>query len=502
MRIQSNFFTRDGLCVSLVILLGESMHNTHVVQIHSANPADNFSPVFSCEGSTQAVDEAIERANHAQAKWAALSMQTRITYLEQVKKQFQLKELELAHAITSEMGKVLGESIVEAKGLAARIDLTINHALKKIEGYQLPDKSGEARYAPLGVLGVIGPFNFPSSLINSSVAPGLLSGNTVVVKQTEGCPLVGEIYAQCFKDAKLPEGVFNLVQGDGTIGAILAAHPNINGLVFTGSYATGRKLKEALLDQPHKLLALEMGGKNCCVVLDDADPKQALSEVLQSAVLTSGQRCTATSRVLVHKSLYDSFVLKLKNIVAKLAPGNPTDANTVYGPLASRNARERFNSIYAQLSETIPHEVLVESQNLDGGAFVQASLWAIENPSVETSRLQDVELFGPHLMVEKVHDLDHAISLVNASQYGLSNALFTKSRERFEHFYRTSRAGVINWNRSTNGAVGLLPFGGLGKSGNFRPAGIEAIRFTTYPVAINQLPFAHTMPPAALARYL
>lgn len=458
----------------------------------SRNPADRFSPVFEINENIVHVDDAVQAARGSLRAWSALPLEKRIAFLQKVALQFKQREQEISVAISREMGKILSESLAEAQNLSARVSLMVNHGLKRVATEYPIGVAGETRYHAQGVLAVIGPYNFPAHLLNAHIIPALLTGNSVVVKPSEHCVLTGELYARCFADAGLPPGVFNLIQGGIETSKKLVAHSGIDGVLFTGSYKTGRAIKEAVLDQPHKQLALELGGKNFAVVLNDADLYQALSEIINGAFLTTGQRCTATSRVLLQKGIANRFIESLCRVTQQLNPGDPMSANTMFGPLANQSAFQSYTRL-VEHSLTYPVEAVVPHRTFDDGGYVAPSINLLTGRYLDLPGYFDEEFFGPHLAVEIIEDVEDAIERINHSPYGLSNALFTADKHRFEEFYAGTRVGVLNWNRSTNGANGQLPFGGVGKSGNQRAAGIDAVRYTTYPVAINYQIFGETM---------
>ncbi|MDA0713121.1 MAG: aldehyde dehydrogenase family protein, partial [bacterium] len=462
--------------------------NSGDIEITSHNPALNYQTIYQTKTAINQVNDAVTSAKKALPAWRALNQEERNKVLLSLKTIFIKNEAKIAQAISLEMGKIYSESLTEAKNLSARIDLTIKDGLKRVATEKPNGILGETRYHSQGVLAVLGPYNFPAHLVNAHVIPALLTGNTVVVKFSEVCPWVGELYAECVHESDLPAGVFNMVQGKADIGQTLAKHPEVRGILFTGSYATGRKLKEATLDEPNKILALEMGGKNIAVVLKDAHLFQALSEIIQGAFLTTGQRCTATSRVLVDKFIAQKFIHTLSEVTKQLNPGSPFSSETLFGPLANKNALDNYWSILQKIPTEV--ETLVSGKLLGGGAFVTPSLHLLKNK--KAPGYIDTELFGPDICVEIIEGIDEAISITNESPYGLSNALFTKNQNAFEQFYQETYSGVLNLNRSTNGAYGSQPFGGLGKSGNQRAAGIDAVRYTTYPVAVNHLAFGET----------
>ena len=237
-----------------------------------------------------------------------------------------------------------------------------------------------------------------------------------------------------------------------------------------------------------------MGGKNFAVVMDDADLKQAVLEVLQGAFLTTGQRCTATSRVLIHEGIFDTFSQVLLAATKKLAPVKASEEG-VFGPLASKGSQEKFiDALKRAKAEGV--KVMLDSKTLDGGAFVTPSIYHAQNTHPSNGFLSE-EIFGPNICLESFSELDHAIDRINESPFGLSNSIFTLDKNNFEKLYRETKCGVLNLNRSTNGAYGQMPFGGIGKSGNQRPAGIDAVKYTTYPVAISSLAYGESAAPSS-----
>lgn len=451
--------------------------------IESHNPARDFATLYTTYSDVSRVDQAIKAARKAQVPWFLLGEEGRRPYMMRLKAAFDEAVEEMSRTITLEMGKPLRESVGEAKSLGDRIGLILGEGMARVAPLHPSGLNAEARQRAQGVLVVLGPYNFPAHLMNSHIIPALATGNTVVVKPSEFTPWSGEMYAKCVEKAGLPAGVFNLIQGAADVGRALVAHTGSDGILFTGSYRTGRAIQQACLDQPHKIVALEMGGKNCAVVLNDADLHQALAGVVQGAFLSTGQRCTATSRLLVEQRIAHRFIDALVDTTRTLLPGDPMLATTQFGPLAHRDAFERFMHLRSR-APSAGCEVLLAGRTLEGGAFVTPSLHLLPKGQTEAAGYLDEELFGPDICVEIVDDVDHAIERINAMPYGLANSVFTADTNKFEHVYAHTRSGCLNLNRSTNGASGRLPFGGVGRSGNQRPAGIDAVRFTTFPVAM------------------
>ncbi|HEX5659631.1 MAG TPA: aldehyde dehydrogenase family protein [Polyangiales bacterium] len=425
-----------------------------------------------------AVEEAVAAARAAFPSWALRTLDERRGLLVRLKAALAARADDLAWAIVREVGKPLWEAKTEVAAALNKIDVTLGEGLSLVDERVL---SAELRYAfrPHGVAAVIGPFNFPLHLVHGHVAPALLTGNTVVIKPSELAPSVGQLYAECFEAAGFPAGVVNVVQGAGGAGASLSAHSDVDVVMFTGSYAVGQAIKRATLEQPHKLLALELGGRNPALVLADADLDKAAHDVLWGAFVTCGQRCSGTAVALVERATYAAFAAKLTEKLAGIRVGDPLQ-DVFMGPLISAAARERY---LAQLAEAEAAGVrrLAGGHTIGGnGAYVSPTLHEVEARGIAYER---EELFGPDLALEAVDDLEHAIARANESPYGLSASVFTARDDAFASAFARLRYGCVNHNAPTCGASARLPFGGLRKSGNHRPAALFATLYASYPVA-------------------
>jgi succinylglutamic semialdehyde dehydrogenase len=329
---------------------------------------------------------------------------------------------------------------------------------------------------------VLGPFNFPVHLPNGHILPALACGNAVVFKPSDVAPHAAEVYARCLQQAGIPPGVFNLVQGGPAVGAALSAHPGVDGVLFTGSWAVGQSIRRANLDQT-KLLALEMGGKNAALVLADADLEKAAYDVLFSAFVSAGQRCTAASRAIVVGDAR-GFAQRIAQLAQKLSIGHPFDEGVFMGPLASPAAVEKFESgLRAAEPET---ETLLESRRIRprglDGCYVTPSVHFVERR--RNLPYEREELFGPDLAVYPASSEEEALEIANATDYGLAASVHTRSEETFDRCQRALECGVVSWNAPTVGASGRLPFGGLKRSGNHRPAGLWSPLYCAAPVAV------------------
>ncbi|HEY6178430.1 MAG TPA: aldehyde dehydrogenase family protein, partial [Kofleriaceae bacterium] len=456
--------------------------------------------VFETGTSVAAVGDAVAAAAAAQPAWARLTVAERAGTLERFKQAITARADALAEAIVLETGKLRSEARAEIQTLINRFDLARGAVAAEATGGAIAPGE-QLRYQPLGVVGVIGPFNFPLHLCHAHVIPALLTGNTVVVKPSDLTPLCGQRYAEAVQAANLPAGVVNLVIGTGEVGAALVEQAAVRGLCFTGSWPVGRRILAASLDRPELLVALELGGKNTCVVLEDCALRQAVHEVVVGGYLSAGQRCTGTERVLVHRKIADRFVAALAAVVRELRFGHPDDPTVFAGPLVSQAALAKVEAAL-EAARRAGAEPVVPGKRLPGGSYRTASLHRLPDGVHHAPGYTDLEVFGPDLCVEVVDSDDEAIAVIEASPYGFANAVFTGSQARFEHVYARTRSGILNRNRSTNLASPKLPFGGVGKSGNYRPTGAWAARNVTSPVAVLENPIGAVTAHAQLAAHL
>ena len=466
----------------------------------SRNPAADGAVVFETGYTVGAVAEAAGAAAAAQPGWANRTVAERAAVLDRFKQALAARGDALAEAIVLETGKLRSEAKVEIQTVLNRFELTRGAVAAELSPATVAP--GEhLRYQPLGVVGVIGPFNFPLHLCHAHAIPALLAGNTVVIKPSDISPLCGQRYAEAAQAAGFPPGVVNVVVGAGEVGAAMVDQPAIRGLCFTGSWAVGRRILEASLDRPELLVALELGGKNTCVVLEDCALRQAVHEVVVGGYLSAGQRCTGTERVLVHRKIADRFIAALAAVVRELRFGHPDDPAMFAGPLATHGALTKVEHAI-DVARKAGAESIVAGQRLPGGSYRTGSLHRLPDGVHAVPGYTDIEVFGPDLCVEVIDSDDEAIAVIEASPYGFANAVFTGSTARFEHIFRRTRSGICNRNRSTNLASPKLPFGGVGRSGNYRPAGAWAPRNVASPVAILENPIGAVTAHPQLARLL
>jgi len=442
--------------------------------------------VFATLATPSRVAHATAAAASAQAAWARLTFEERWERLLPFQQALEERQGALATAIVREVGKLRHEAESEARSLVTRFGAAAKmlQALQR-ESSTVGDASQRLLHHPLGVVAVIGPANYPVHLVHSYALPALLAGNSVVVKVSEVAPWAGQLYAEAAHAAHLPPGLFNLVQGAGSTGAALVEDRNVTGLWFTGSYAVGQRIRQAAARRPELLYALELGGKNMAVVFDDADLRQAVHEVVVGAYLTAGQRCTATERILVHESRADAMVSALRGIVESLRFGDPDAPGSFAGPMISLALRDRYLAALAA-AEKGGAELLATGAVPDGGAYAKPTLHRLTPGNHELPGYSDQELFGPDLCIETFSSEAEALEQLVGNPFGFVHSVFTASEERFATVQSAVRAGMLNWNRSTNNASSDLPFGGVGRSGNYRPGGSYTGRSVTFPMAVQQ----------------
>ena len=448
----------------------------------SIDPATGDTVWEGPAASPAEVQAAADRARTAFPDWADRPREDRIDAVKRYQAVLKARAPRMAEAISRETGKALWETTTELAAMAGKVDLSIR-AYDERTGERTSDTAfGHAtlRHRPHGVAAVLGPFNFPGHLPNGHIVPALLAGDTVVFKPSEETPLTGQLMAEAFAEADLPGGVFNLVQGGRETGAALL-DAGIDALMFTGSGAAGAHFRRKFADDPHVILALELGGNNPLVVWDAADAGAVAGIVVQSAFVTTGQRCSCARRLIVPEGPQGDAIVEAVNAMVErliLAPWNSTP-EPYAGPLISVKAAE--TALKALQDRIAMGARVIRASGPVGnlpGAFVKPAIIDVTGVAVP-----DEEMFAPFLSVTRVASFDAAIAEANATRYGLSAGLVSDNPANWDRFIRRIRAGVVNFNRPTTGAAGDMPFGGLGASGNHRPSAYYAADYCAYPVA-------------------
>lgn len=460
----------------------------------SINPSSGEKVWEGRAASPKQVSQAISAAKKAASDWRARSFEERLNFVLKFAETLQSQRETFSKLISEEMGKPEWESATEVGAMLGKVDSSRAAYQERCSEKIIPLGEAESKtaYRALGVMGVLGPYNFPGHLPNGHMIPGLLAGNTVVLKPSEQTPAVGELLVKLWEEAGLPPGVLNLVQGAGEVGRSLVASREISVLCFTGSSETGTRIHKELGGRPEVLLALEMGGNNPLVVWEPDNLKAAVFATIQSAFITSGQRCTCARRLIVGPGS-DGFLESLAEVSSRLTLGDSDSQPQPYmGPVVNdRTGQQVFEKFQDLVTEGA--KPLLEMKQGKRPSFLSPGILDVTNLGIE-----DKEVFGPLLQVIRVESFEEAVITANQTAYGLSAGLISPDRSKFDNFYRQSNAGIINWNRQTTGASGKAPFGGTGCSGNHRPSGYFASDYSSYPVAsieADEVSLPETLPP-------
>ncbi len=448
------------------------------------NPANIHEVIGEFPNSTtEDAESAIESAAAALSGWAGLSSHVRGEYLRKAADVMESRLLEIATGLMKEEGK----SLPEAKGETMRAIVILRYFATQTmlpDGDVIPSAGATtflySRRIPVGVVSLITPWNFPVAIPIWKAAPALACGNTVVMKPSELSPLTAVRIAECFEQAGLPSGVFNVIHGHGArFGETLATHKKVSAISFTGSAKTG-KVISGWASAHGKKYQLEMGGKNAAVVLADASFDQAVNLTIQGAYKSAGEKCTATSRVIVQKEIYDKFAAALVEKTSALTIG-PGDSDAYLGPVITVEARDRILSAIQSGVSTgsalLCGGKVPESAFLADGCYILPTVFGDVDP--KSSLAQD-EIFGPVLCLIKAEDFDDAVAILNDVEFGLSASLFTQSLSASMQFADKAQAGMIRINGETAGVEPQAPFGGVKASSSWsREQGLAARDFFT-----------------------
>lgn len=449
----------------------------------SANPA-NSETVWEGRAATAAdVDAAVDAARAAFVSWSLTNLDERLVIIRRYAELVNENKPELAALISAEAGKVMWDALGEATAMANKIEISLKAYEERTGSREAVNGAIRSKlsHRPHGVMAVFGPYNFPGHLPNGHIVPALIAGNTIVFKPSELTPAVAERMVKFWEEAGLPAGVLNLVQGARDTGAALVASEDIDGLLFTGSANTGLAIARQLLDRPHVIQALEMGGNNPLIVHDVEDLEAAAVMTISSAYISSGQRCTCARRLIVPEGAAgDAFIEALAGAIDGLAVGAGTaDPEPFMGPVISAVAADNVLKAQADL-EAAGGVVIRRAVKLpDGDAFLSPGLIDV----TAVADRPDEEVFGPLLQVIRVPDFAAAVVEANNTKYGLASGLISDNRGNYDYFFPRSRAGIVNWNQQLTGAASTAPFGGIGWSGNHKPSAYYAADYCAYAVA-------------------
>jgi acyl-CoA reductase-like NAD-dependent aldehyde dehydrogenase len=446
----------------------------------SVNPARPGETVGTFPRSTaREIDAAVEAAAEAQRAWAAVPVPARADVIAAAADVIASRKADLTRLVALEVGKVLveaGGDVQEAVDMGRFVAGQGRGALGDTVPSELAGKLAWTTRAPIGVVGLITPWNFPVAIPSWKCFPALLAGNGIVLKPSEEAPTCADAFLACLVDAGVPPGLVNLVHGSAEPGAAIATHPGIGAVSFTGSVPTGRAVAGAAMAAGPKVVSLELGGKNAMVVLADGDLDLAVEGALFGAFGTAGQRCTSTSRLVVHRAVADELVSTLTARAEKLVLGDPLVEGTDVGPVINARARDRIVAMIEAArregAEIVSGGMSIAVDGCRDGAFVAPTILRAERGHTIARQ----EVFGPVLAVIAVDGVDDAVDVVNDTEYGLSAAVYTSDINTALHAVERIDTGIVYVNAPTIGAEIPLPFGGTKHTGNgFREAGTRGI---------------------------
>lgn len=432
------------------------------------------------ESTATDVDRAVQAARAAFDSWRLMPAPHRGEILYRAAEIMVERKEDLAREMTREMGKVLAETrgdVQEAIDMLYYMGGEGRRLFGEVVPSELPDKMAYSTRLPVGVVGAITPWNFPIAIPSWKIAPALICGNTIVFKPAEDTPILSLRLVEILIEAGLPKGVVNMVFGHGAVaGDAIVKHPDVDLITFTGSTATGKLITKGAAEDL-KRVSLELGGKNVIIVHEDADLDLAVEGIVWSAFGTSGQRCTAASRIVIHEKVYDEVARRVVDQASKLRLGHGLDDATEVGPVINQKQLDKIMS-YRAIGEADGATLLCGGErategDLADGFFYKPTVWGDVKP---TARIAQEEIFGPVTALIRVGSFEEAVEVANGVQYGLSSAIFTKDVSLAFKAMRDLYTGITYINAGTIGAEIQLPFGGTKGTGNgHRDAGTAAL---------------------------
>jgi len=440
--------------------------------------------LWSGEVGDAAAEVAAARAGWPE--WAAHSLAYRIETLRRFANVVRARTQEFAELISRETGKPLWETKTEVGAVINKVEISISAYADRTPQKKLEAALGNkvaVRHKPHGVLAVLGPFNFPAHLPNGHIVPALIAGNAVVFKPSEKTPASGAFLVDCYREAGVPEGAIRLLIGGPEEGKALASQPGIDGLLFTGSARAGTALHKQFAETPNKILALELGGNSPIVAWNVKDLDAAAAIIVQSAFLSAGQRCTCARRLIVEDGKEEALVEKITKLMDRMIVGEPfADPQPFMGCVIDNPSADHLQQQWVTLMMKGGRPIRRLERPDDTKPFLTPALIDI----TDARDVPDEELFGPVLQMIRVKDFDAAIDAANDTRFGLAASLIGGTPDQYDRFWANVRAGVINWNKPTNGAPSTAPFDGVGMSGNHRPSAFYAADYCAYPVTSSE----------------
>ncbi|ADB60092.1 Aldehyde Dehydrogenase [Haloterrigena turkmenica DSM 5511] len=457
----------------------------------SRNPATGETLATFQRGTEDDVDAALEAADDAFEEWRELSYIDRAEYLWDIYHELRDRHEELGEIVTKECGKEISEGkadVTEAWHMVEWAAGNARHPHGDVVPSEIGSKDAYMRRKPRGVVGCITPWNFPVAIPFWHMAIALVEGNTVVWKPAEQTPWCGQIIAEMMDDSGIPDGVFNMVQGYGDAGAAITDDGRVDTVLFTGSAEVGHEIAGKVGNEPGKLAACEMGGKNGIVITEEADLDIAVHSAVMSSFKTTGQRCVSSERLVVHSDVYDEFKERFVDVAQKIAVGDPLEEDTFMGPAIEPDHVEKIRQ-HNDLAREEGAEVLVDRFELEDGEipdghedgnWVGPFVYEVDYDADDDLRCLQEECFGPHVaLIEYDGDIERALEIHNDTPYGLAGAVISEDYRQLNAFRDRADLGLAYANLPCIGAEVQLPFGGVKKSGNGYPSAREAIEAVT-----------------------
>jgi succinylglutamic semialdehyde dehydrogenase len=449
----------------------------------STEPATGVE-LWSGEVGDAAAEVAAARAGWPE--WAAHSLSYRIETLRRFANVVRARTQDFAELISRETGKPLWETKTEVGAVINKVEISVAAYADRTPQKRLEAALGNkvaVRHKPHGVLAVLGPFNFPAHLPNGHIVPALIAGNAVVFKPSEKTPASGAFLVDCYREAGVPEGAIRLLIGGPDQGRALASQPGIDGLLFTGSARAGTSLHKQFAETPNKMLALELGGNNPVVVWNAKDLDAAAAIIVQSAFLSAGQRCTCARRLIVENGKEAELIDKITMLMDRMIVGEPfAEPQPFMGCVIDNASADHLQEQWVALMMKGGRPIRRLERPDESKPFLTPALIDM----TDAKDVPDEEMFGPVLQMTRVKGFDAAIDEANKTRFGLAASLIGGTPDQYDRFWANVRAGVINWNKPTNGAPSTAPFGGVGLSGNHRPSAYYAADYCAYPVTSSE----------------
>ncbi len=463
------------------LFIDNAWQNANGEQFVSKSPNNNevvFTGNFATKNNC---NKAVAAAKSAQQKWFELGVDTRIEYIRKFVEIVKENKEELSRTISVEVGKPKWESDGEINSIIGKVEPCIDAYKTRCSDIVIEKGTakGITRFRPLGVMLIIGPYNYPMHMTNGQIMAGLIAGNTIVLKPSDKAPLCATKIMECWQKAGLPDGVINMVQGNGETVKNIIENRDVNGVYFTGSYKVGQIISN--LCSTNQLCALEMGGDGPIVAWDSKDVRGAAITVVQGAFGTAGQKCVSTRKLIVPDNKFGKDLIKeIVKVSKKVIVGKFDDNETPFmGPLRTPQMVENALKMQKYLLSKGGVSLLKAEKLSFGECFISPCI--IDVTGVKYT-LKD-EVFAPFLRVIRVKNFDDALKEANASEYGLATSILTEDKELYNKYLNNAKFGLVNWNKPTVGSSAWAGFGGIKNSGNFRPSGYLASDFCSYAIA-------------------